>query len=577
MNPLKRLQNRWRDLGITAKFALAFALLLGMILVEGGVSLVALRDVQKAEAVILATVEIRQRVFEMDGDLEKARRLHRDFFLQYPHIGFSAAQELYFKPSTEIIAHVITTSEELKRLIDSPSVSDALRERSNDLTLYLTTARRFSDIFGELVSLVTVLAAPETGLEEQLTAIEKRLGAMAARSPGTLLAFRNILVHSREYMVSRQRPDMQSALNACFEMRNAFHSLSGAQQAEMAGLEHLLEQYMMIAQKIPDIDVAIRGKLNDFTLQAKAVDPISASLKTLASTGVERARSRIAITSRLSMLIILLTSASGLLFVLMIAAVINASITRKLMILSGSAKEMRAGSLGTRVPSTSRDELGVLAGSFNDMAERMEQLVGNLEDLVQQRTAELTETRDRLEVLVKELDEKNQTLEILSVTDRLTGLANRRKLESTLQTELVRSRRYNKEFSVILLDVDHFKKINDTYGHPVGDTVLATLATLLASNARETDIVGRWGGEEFLIICPETSLELVHTLAERYRQQLECHDFGPVGQVTSSFGVAASKPEDTPELLVQRADEALYSAKESGRNRVGGGEPRALH
>jgi len=577
MNTLKRLRDRWRDLGITAKFALAFALLLGMILVEGGVSLLALKDVQKAEAVILATVEIRQRVFEMDGDLEKARRLHRDFFLQYPHIGFNAAQELYFKPSTEIIAHVITTSEELKRLIDSPSVSDALRERSNDLTLYLSTARRFSDIFGELVSLVTVLAAPETGLEEQLAAIEKRIGVLAARSPGTLLAFRNVLVHSREYMVSRQRPDMQSALNACFELRNALHSLSGAQQKEMAGLEPLVEQYVVIAQKIPDIDVAIRGKLNDFTLQAKAVDPISASLKSLATKGVERARSRIAITSRLSMLIILLTSASGLLFVLMIAAVINASITRKLMTLTGCAKEMRAGSLNTRVPATSHDELGELAGSFNDMAERMEQLVGNLENLVQQRTAELTEARDRLEVLVKELDGKNQALEILSVTDRLTGLANRRKLESTLQTELLRSRRYSKEFSVILLDVDHFKKINDTYGHPVGDTVLSALAHLLASNARETDIVGRWGGEEFLIICPETSLVLVHALAERYRQQLEHHDFGPVGQVTSSFGVASSQPEDTVDLLLQRADDALYRAKESGRNRVEGCASHALH
>jgi len=577
MKLLRRFVLTWQNLGITAKFALTFFLLLGMILVEAVVSLVALYDVRKAETVILSSVEIRQRVFEMDGDLEKARRLHRDFFLQYPSIGFLSAQELYFKPSTEIIAHVVATSEELKRLIEESQVSDALRERNNDLTLYLTTARRFSDIFRELVDLVTVLAAPGTGLESQLADVEAQLENAANGSAATLMPFRQLVAHQRKYMVSRQRPDMQSALNACFELRAALQTRTGGTGQEWKDVERLLNQYVEVARKIPDIDVAIRSKLNDFTLQAKAVDPISANLKTLASAEVERARHRISTASRLSTLIIVGTAVTGIFFVLLIAAVIHASITRKIVALTHSAEEMRAGNLRACVTSESNDEVGVLAASFNDMSGRMQQLVGNLEEMVQQRTQELTEARDRLEDLVKELDDKNQTLEVLSVTDKLTGLANRRKLETALQSEILRARRYGKIFAIIILDVDHFKTVNDTHGHQAGDSVLIELSTLLTKNARETDIVGRWGGEEFLIICPETNLTVVSTLAERYRTELERHEFKQVGQVTSSFGVAAWQEGDDVQGLIQRADDALYRAKESGRNRVEGKSSFALH
>ncbi|GAB6125232.1 GGDEF domain-containing protein [Humidesulfovibrio idahonensis] len=577
MKLLRRLVLTWQNLGITAKFALVFFLLLGMILVEAVVSLVALYDVRKAETVILSSVEIRQRVFEMDGDLEKARRLHRDFFLQYPNIGFLSAQELYFKPSTEIIAHVVATSEELKRLIEGSQVSDALRERNNDLTLYLSTARRFADIFRELVDLVTVLAAPGTGLESQLSDIEAQLESAANGSAATLMPFRQLVAYQRKYMVTRQRPDMQSALNACFELREALHARTGGTGQDWKDAERLLREYVEIAHKIPDVDVAIRSKLNDFTLQAKAVDPISANLKTLATAEVDRARHRISTASRLSMLIIVGTAVTGIVFVLLIAAIIHASITRKIVALTRSAEEMRAGNLRACVTSDSNDEVGVLAASFNDMSGRMQQLVGNLEEMVQQRTQELTEARDRLEDLVKELDDKNQTLEVLSVTDKLTGLANRRKLETTLQSEILRARRYGKIFAVIILDVDHFKTVNDTYGHQVGDSVLIELSTLLTKNARETDIVGRWGGEEFLIICPETNLTVVSTLAERYRSELERNDFRQVGQVTSSFGVTAWQEGDDVLSLIQRADEALYRAKESGRNRVGGKSSFALH
>lgn len=577
MKCIGRLHAAWGNLGVTAKLGLGFALLFCMILVEAAASLIALGEVRRAEAVILTSVEIRQRIFEMDGQLEKARRLHRDFFLQYPHIGFLPAQELYFHPATEVIAQVVALSAELKRLIETSSASEALRDRSNDLTLYLNTATRFSSIFQELVTLVTALAAPETGLENQLATLEDAIGEYSAHSPQTLLPFQSMVLHHRRYMVTRQRPDMQSALNACNELRKSIVAAPRAKPTERTEVLRLLTQYAKVARQIPDIDMAIRGKLNDFTLQARAVDPISENLKAIATQEVERANTRIVLASRVSAAVIILMAVVGLGFVLLVAAILHASVTRKLVALTHFAEQMRAGHFETAVDLDSHDEVGILAASFKDMAERMRQLFDNLEQIVQQRTAELTEARDRLEVLVAELDDKNRALEILSVTDRLTGLANRRKLESSLQAELLRSRRYGKDVSIMLLDIDLFKSVNDTHGHQAGDAVLVRLAELLRSNARETDIVGRWGGEEFLIICPETSLLLVTALAERYRSEMERCDFGQVGTITASFGVTCIQDGDTVPRIIRRADQALYRAKETGRNRVETHGTNALH
>jgi len=210
----------------------------------------------------------------------------------------------------------------------------------------------------------------------------------------------------------------------------------------------------------------------------------------------------------------------------------------------------------------------VLALSFNAMAARMQDLVHNLEANVHLRTEELAAANSKLEAAVRELDEKNQALEVTTRTERLTGLGNRRRVEEALQTEVLRARRYGKPFSIILLDIDHFKAINDNFGHQAGDNVLIAIAGLLTRTARETDVVGRWGGEEFLLVCPETEIAVVAALAERLRTEFTTTDFPLVGQVTSSFGVAAFVQGDSWKTLVERADEALYRAKDNGRNCV---------
>jgi diguanylate cyclase (GGDEF)-like protein len=168
---------------------------------------------------------------------------------------------------------------------------------------------------------------------------------------------------------------------------------------------------------------------------------------------------------------------------------------------------------------------------------------------------------------------QNKQLELLAITDQLTGLCNRLQLDRTLAEERARHLRYGKIFSLLILDIDKFKAVNDSFGHPVGDQVLLGIARILQAGVREVDVVGRWGGEEFLVICRETALEGALLLAEKLRLAVECHVFDSVGSKSASIGVATFRPGESVIETINRADAALYQAKHAGRNRVVCGEP----
>ena len=173
-----------------------------------------------------------------------------------------------------------------------------------------------------------------------------------------------------------------------------------------------------------------------------------------------------------------------------------------------------------------------------------------------------------LNTLKNELELKNIELSKLAITDQLTGIYNRLKLDEVLQNEAARYSRSNNSFGLIIMDIDHFKKINDTYGHPAGDRILMTIAQLMQSNTRNTDIIGRWGGEEFLIICPESDEAGIGNLAEKLRKAIESHNFPEAGKYTASFGATLYRETDNIETFIKRTDEALYLAKNRGRNNV---------
>ncbi len=178
------------------------------------------------------------------------------------------------------------------------------------------------------------------------------------------------------------------------------------------------------------------------------------------------------------------------------------------------------------------------------------------------------DTLRELHATQKALEEKNTQLEHLASTDLLTNLCNRLKVENSLEQELRRHRRFGHAFSIILLDVDHFKKVNDVYGHQVGDQVLIEFSDLLKEHVRSVDTLGRWGGEEFMIVCPSTDKRGIIDMANKLRAAVENHQFSVTGQQTASFGATTIHEEDNLQQLILRADKAMYQAKHQGRNQV---------
>ena len=233
-------------------------------------------------------------------------------------------------------------------------------------------------------------------------------------------------------------------------------------------------------------------------------------------------------------------------------------IARPLDRLIEGARQVAAGHLDVDLPVAGGDEVGHLTKIFNGMVWR------------------LREGRKELDAKNEKLRQQNEELETLSLTDGLTGLANRRFLVQQLNEEALRFRRTKKEFSVLMADVDHFKQYNDTFGHPAGDEVLRKVARILQSAVREMDCVARYGGEEFCVMLPETSAPGAAILAERICERVAAAEF-PGQKITLSLGVA-SLPDngDTPDAVIAAADEALYQAKREGRNRVVQAPPRRI-
>jgi len=175
---------------------------------------------------------------------------------------------------------------------------------------------------------------------------------------------------------------------------------------------------------------------------------------------------------------------------------------------------------------------------------------------------------DELEKKNHELEFKINQIETLSNTDPLTKVHNRKKFEEELQKEILRCKRYGHSLSFTIFDVDYFKHINDTYGHKVGDSVLQNITKVIASSIREVDFFGRWGGDEFVLIYPDTPLEKAFLITEKLRKRIREEEIKPGLFVACSFGLVEYCGSDEISDLFQKADKALYTAKDHGRNRV---------
>jgi diguanylate cyclase (GGDEF)-like protein len=215
---------------------------------------------------------------------------------------------------------------------------------------------------------------------------------------------------------------------------------------------------------------------------------------------------------------------------------------------------------------TALASLAAVAVENAEVYRRLQELTGSLEEKVKERTADLLRSNERLSALNRELEER-------SITDDLTQAFNRQYFMTRLQQEVKRASRYGTRLSLLMIDIDHFKQVNDAFGHLAGDRVLAGVARKIKDRLRETDLFARYGGEEFCIIAIAMDLANAFQLGERLRGLIASTVFehnGRVVQVTVSIGVSTLRPEpsDRFEELIHLADEALYRAKREGRNRV---------
>jgi diguanylate cyclase (GGDEF)-like protein len=266
------------------------------------------------------------------------------------------------------------------------------------------------------------------------------------------------------------------------------------------------------------------------------------------------------------------------------SAFLARTITKPILLLAERAREVGAGRLDGTTGLRTGDELESLARAFDQMTHnlahsRQEELSARgelekardqLEGRVQDRTSQLEAANARL---LEEIDERRraqEALETAATTDELTGLMNRRAMLQLLELETQRVRRSQRRFSLVFADVDHFKAINDRFGHEVGDRVLEHLADVLRAALRDQDAVARWGGEELLVLLPETDLVGARTAAEKLRAAAaEPHTIlGHAISLTLSLGVAEFGPEETVEDCLREVDRLLYQAKVAGRDRV---------
>lgn len=273
---------------------------------------------------------------------------------------------------------------------------------------------------------------------------------------------------------------------------------------------------------------------------------------------LDMSRQRLVEVRNTQMLIGLDIALGGLLLGVWLALRMARGITRPLIHIIDVVERIDRGELGARVIPDEVRTLQSLGHNINAMAERVTLAHGELQQKVAQATEELRKRKEEAELLAR--------------MDVLTGIPNRRAFMQAAEQEVLRAQRYGSPLTVAVLDLDHFKTINDTYGHATGDHVLINRAGLLEASVREVDTVGRLGGEEFAILMPGTPLSEAIQAIERIRQAFEQHPISDGEQLirsTASFGVAEYPGTDpTVDGLLAKADGALYLAKARGRNRV---------
>ncbi len=686
-----RIARNWGALPITAKFTLAFGLLLLIILLEMVIGYAAMTVVWRSNNAILEGAEIHRLVMGMQGKWEAARRLQKDFSLHASPEGVDQAYELYALPAGGVIAEVIRDGATLRRMIWNQETIPNFEERKTDLNVILLTVSQYATTFEELIALEQTLDGGDGGLAYQLAQNAEELHDILDQDgqPEELLAgYYELRFYHAEFINTHTATSSEEVVESAMELRLAIvNSEMPAMQRETALAA--LDEFERVAREIFQTVSQIEEKIDTLDVLGESIDPILVSLMASIETDVATAHEQIDRTRQTATVMFLAAMLIGLLFAGSIAYILHNSLTARIVRLTQVAGKFHDGDLQARAPVGSTDELGQLASRYNQMAKKIQKTIYQLRDTAQalqllsvavnaagsgvvvtdktgkmimvnaaicqltgykadelvgenirilksgyhdeafyqnlwrtisqgkvwegeivnqrkdgaiyteyqtispvsQVDGEIThyiaikqdmteriraermlrETRDELARRVVEVESLHEQLREQAIRDSLTGLFNRRYLDETMPRELSRAQRDRISVTLVMIDIDRFKNVNDTYGHATGDRMLVKLGNILSLGARREDVVCRYGGEEFIVLLLGASLEEAAQRAEEWREQ-----FGEVSVMargaavssTISAGVVEWMPGESPASLIARADVALYSAKNAGRNCV---------
>jgi len=400
----------WGNRSITVKFSVGIGLLVFLMMIIAATGYLSLAYVQNAHEAIGTSTTIQRLVFEMDREMEKARQLHSEFFRQYPKIGLKKAHEFYAQPAIGKTARAVTISRTLKRIISRTRVSDALGKSNVDLTLYLSSAKRFADTSIESFELVTRLASPSTGREAALEEVRLWLKKKLLGHGELFFTFHDMEYLIDSYRITRERHVMQSAFNVAFRLGKTVHGSQALGLTDKERIVFHLNLLKKIAEEILDIDGAIAAKFRDFALQRQSADAVSDDLIRLAKKEVEISDQKIRTTHRLAVIFLALVTLAGFLGALSIAMILNRNITRRIVRLTNVAQKLKQGSLDVVAEEGVQDELGRLGRTFNFMAARMRALIENLEREVRDRTRKLRRTNESLKLEIRDRKQVEEQL-----------------------------------------------------------------------------------------------------------------------------------------------------------------------
>jgi diguanylate cyclase (GGDEF)-like protein len=536
-----RLFRRLASLRITVKFSLAFGLLLAILLLETIIALKSLTVVIEANKAILVDTEIQRLAMSMSRNWESVKRLRSNYFFQSPSIGVDQAYEVYAINAGGKITEVVRDGAKLKRLITTSESSKDLGSLEQHLNKYLSTVSQYASTFEESTALESRLLSDNTGLQSLLDQkaddIYKILGTLD-QPAAIYAAYYEMRFHEKDYLTSLQVGATDEALDTTASLRRSIENHPMVDQERESALA-FLDDYDNIHRNIHQIAANIHEKRDQLDALDQAIEPILVQLMVTVDKEVGLARLQIEDTRQAALRMLIGATLFGLLSAGIIAVSLHFSVTRNIISLIRVTNQFHNGNMSVRAQIDNSDELGELGRTFNEMAESVERL-----------NAELLEQ---------------------AIRDPLTGLYNRRYLDETLPRELARAARAGTPITLVMVDLDNLKEINDNYGHTIGDQVLRELGHLLISQSRIGDVACRFGGDEFIILMLNVNLAVGMQRAEDWRQDFEriiVTYNRQILQSTFSTGVVEWSPDETLESLFIRLDGALYMAKNTGRNRV---------